>query len=149
MPVVYELFVLAKNSLSTSALKTLMRNTGRVILNAPASSTDEVPSPSPRSSSTGEQSQGVIMDVKCFGEQDLAYTIRRPGERHSSATMWQMTFGCHPSRIEEIERGLRLDEGVVRWSVLKRKYPFDDSLKMTSYRVAQKARELAESSSNT
>lgn len=167
MPAVYELFVLAKNSLSTAQLKTLMQNTGRIILHAgdaipsapsargsaasTASPESKVSGGSPSSSGPSAASasssatpyRGVIMDVKYFGEQDLAYTIRRPGERHASALIWQMTFGCDGSRLQEIERSLRLDEGVIRWSVLKRAYPFGDDVRMTSYKVAQRARELA------
>jgi ribosomal protein S6 len=159
MPAVYELFVLAKNSLSTAQLKTLMQNTGRAILHAsdaipsaPMSraSNDSAASPgtpvssAPSSSAATDGSpRGVIMDIKYFGEQDLAYTIRRPGERHSSALVWQMTFGSEGSRLKEIERGLRLDEGVIRWSLLKRSYPYGDDVRVTSYKVAERARELA------
>lgn len=159
MPAVYELFVLAKNSLSTAQLKTLMQSTGRAILHAGdvipsvptlrasnesgASSSNTASPVSGTSASTDESLRGVIMDIKYFGEQDLAYTIRRPGERHSSALVWQMTFGSDGSRLKEIERGLRLDEGVIRWNLLKRAYPYGDDVRMTSHKVAARARELA------
>ena len=159
MPAVYELFVLAKNSLSTAQIKTLMQSTGRAILHAGdvipgapmfrasnvsgASSSTPASPASGSSKATDESPRGVIMDIKYFGEQDLAYTIRRPGERHSSALVWQMTFGSEGSRLKEIERGLRLDEGVIRWSLLKRSYPYGDDVRMTSYKVAERARELA------
>lgn len=159
MPAVYELFVLAKNSMSAAQLKTLMQSTGRAILHAGdaipsapmfrgsndsgASSSNSASPASDSSAATEESLRGVIMDIKYFGEQDLAYTIRRPGERHSSALVWQMTFGSEGSRLKEIERGLRLDEGVIRWSLLKRAYPYGEDVRMTSYKVAERARELA------
>lgn len=149
----YELFVLTKNSLSTAALKTLMRNTGRVILSSSSESSlgarSELEASTASTSATAVPPStpalgGVIMDVKYFGEQNLAYTIRRPGERHASALLWQMTFGCEAGRVAEVERGLRLDDGVVRWQVLRRRYPYGEGARMSSYKVAEKARELSE-----
>ena len=96
-----------------------MKNTGRIVL----------------------QQNGVITDVKSFGEKKLAYCIRRPGERHSTAFLWQMTFASGPETAKEIERGLGLDEGVVRWKVLKR---LQKERLPSSYRVAQLAKERLE-----
>ena len=111
----YELFCLSASRLSQTALKEVMKNTGRIVL----------------------QQNGVITDVKSFGEKKLAYCIRRPGERHSTALLWQMTFASGPETVAEIERGLRLDEGVVRWTVLKR---LQKERLPSSYRVAELAR---------
>jgi ribosomal protein S6 len=151
MPAVYELFVLTKNSLSTAAVKTLMRSTGRTILSGSQSldgasssrgSGSAADASTSTSSSTSSIPSGVIMDVKYFGEQNLAYTIRRPGERHASALMWQMTFGCTGDRVAEVERGLRLDEGVVRWQVVRRRYPYGEGVKLSSFKVAERARAM-------
>lgn len=50
--------------MSPQDVGTLMKQTGRLVL------------------SRG----GVVTDVKSFGKQELAYTIRRPGERHNEVS---------------------------------------------------------------
>ena len=35
---------------------------------------------------------GVLMDVKSFGHQTLAYVYKKPNERHHEVQMSQMTF---------------------------------------------------------
>lgn len=121
----YELFCLAKSRLTPVELKRLMASAGRVILDK----------------------GGIITDVKAFGEQRLAYVVRRPGERHATASIWQMTFASGPDVVSEVEHGLRLDEGVIRWAVLKRRK--DGEALPTSYRVARLAEEAAMSSSSS
>ena len=116
----YELFCLSSVSraVNPSGLKDILKNAGRIVLGR----------------------GGIVTDVKSFGEQELAYEICRPGVRHSSAEVWQMTFMSSPDVVKDVERGLRLDEGVIRWSVLKRK---DGESRMpSSYRVARMAEEV-------
>lgn len=57
----YELFCLARPRLGKSQLADIIKLAGRTVLDK----------------------GGVITDVKSFGEQRLAYEIRKPGERHS------------------------------------------------------------------
>ena len=64
---------------------------------------------------------GVLMDVKSFGHQTLAYVYKKPNERHHEVQMSQMTFASAPNVLPEISHALRVDEKVVRWMVLKRK----------------------------
>lgn len=111
----YELFCLSASRLSQAGLKEIMKKTGRIILSH----------------------NGVITDVKSFGEKKLAYCIRRPGERHSTALLWQVTFASGPETVGDIEQGLRLDEDVIRWTVLKR---LQTERLPSSYRVAELAR---------
>ena len=56
----YELFCLAKPRLNKAALGDIIKLAGRKVLDK----------------------GGVITDVKSFGEQRLAYEIRRPGEKY-------------------------------------------------------------------
>ncbi|WPT10673.1 37S ribosomal protein MRP17 [Picochlorum sp. SENEW3] len=121
----YELFCLAKSRLTPVELKRLMAGAGKVILDK----------------------GGIITDVKSFGEQRLAYVIRRPGERYATASMWQMTFASGSDVVSEVEHGLRLDEGVIRWAVLKRRK--DGEALPTSYKIARLAEEAGSSSSVT
>lgn len=56
----YELFCLAKPRLGKAVLGDIIKLAGRTVLDK----------------------GGVITDVKSFGEQKLAYEIRRPGEKY-------------------------------------------------------------------
>ena len=72
--------------------------------------------------SHGERVQaagGVVQEVVSFGEQRLAYTIRRPGERHTHAQIVALRFVAPPSTIKDMQESLRVDELVVRWIVTK------------------------------
>ena len=66
---------------------------------------------------------GVVQDVVSFGEQPLAYAIKRPGERHTSAQIVALRFAAPPAAIKEMQEALRVDELVVRWLVSKTSGP--------------------------
>lgn len=57
----YELFCLARPRLGNAQLAEIIKLAGRTVLDK----------------------GGVITDVKSYGEQELAYEIRKPGERHT------------------------------------------------------------------
>lgn len=59
MPV-YELFCLAKPALGKAQLASMITDIGKMVLS----------------------SGGVLTDVRSYGKQQLAYDIRRPGERY-------------------------------------------------------------------
>jgi ribosomal protein S6 len=65
----------------------------------------------------------VVQDVVSFGEQPLAYPIKRPGERHTSAQIVALRFAAPPTAIKEMQDALRVDELVVRWLVSKTTAP--------------------------
>jgi small subunit ribosomal protein S6 len=60
----YELFCLAKPRLGKAVLGDIIKLAGRTVLDK----------------------GGVITDVKSFGEQKLAYEIRRPGEKYEEVS---------------------------------------------------------------
>ena len=64
---------------------------------------------------------GVLMDVKSFGHQTLAYPYKKPNERHHEVQMSQLTFASVPKVLPDISLALRTDENVIRWMLLKRK----------------------------
>lgn len=144
----YELFCLSKAQLSKVQLSEVIKLAGRIVLNH----------------------GGVITDVKSFGEQQLAYEIRRPGEKHHAvrsfseknacncsqcdirmydhllptlvlqAAMWQLTFLVKPSILSEIDHALRVDDRVIRWNILKRR---ELPPLPNPYRVARAAESVA------
>jgi small subunit ribosomal protein S6 len=95
----YELFCLARPRLGKAALAEIIRGAGNAVL----------------------ARGGVVTDVKSFGEQPLAYEIRRPGARHASAAMWQLTFAADAAALRDVDHALRVDERVVRWALLRRR----------------------------
>jgi small subunit ribosomal protein S6 len=113
----YELFCLSRAKLPKSQMAEIIKHASQIVL----------------------RHSGVITDIKSFGEQRLAYEIRRPGERHSEAHMWQLTFAAPPTALSELDHSLRVDERIVRWSVLKRRkfVPLPNP-----YRIAQAAKEV-------
>lgn len=113
----YELFCLSKANLPKTQIAEIIKHASQVVL----------------------RHSGVITDIKSFGEQKLAYEIRRPGERHSEAHVWQLTFAAPPTALNDLDHSLRVDERIVRWSVLKRRKfaPLPNP-----YRVAQAAKEV-------
>ncbi|PSC75436.1 mitochondrial ribosomal S6 [Micractinium conductrix] len=71
-----------------------------------------------------QAANGVITDIKYYGERPLAYDIRQPGARYSEANMWQINFAASPKTLEEVHHTLRVDERMLRWLVVKRR-PYD------------------------
>ena len=82
---------------------------------------------------------GVLMDVKSFGHQTLAYVYKKPNERHHEVQMSQMTFASAPNVLPEISHALRVDEKVVRWMVLKRKRKMEPLIKYKAWTEEQRA----------
>jgi small subunit ribosomal protein S6 len=76
----YELFCLAKPRLGKAVLSDIIKLAGRTVLDK----------------------GGVITDVKSFGEQKLAYEIRRPGEKYEEVSarcpfkIFQFPCACKP-----------------------------------------------------
>lgn len=74
-----------------------------------------------RAGRTVLQSGGIVADVKSYGEQTLAYTIKTAsGERIRQANFLELKFAAAPDVLSAVERDLRLDERIVRWC-LRRK----------------------------
>ena len=84
-------------------------------------------------------SDGVLMDVKSFGHQTLAYVYKKPNERHHEVQMSQVTFASAPNVLPEISHALRVDEKVVRWMVLKRKRKMEPLIKYKAWTEEQRA----------
>ena len=82
---------------------------------------------------------GVLMDVKSFGHQTLAYVYKKPNERHHEVQMSQVTFASAPNVLPEISHALRVDEKVVRWMVLKRKRKMEPLIKYKAWTEEQRA----------
>ncbi|CAL5228552.1 g11708 [Coccomyxa viridis] len=66
---------------------------------------------------------GILTDIKSYGDHPLAYTIRRPGQRYDEAFMWQVDFAAAPSVLEDLKHLLKVDDRIIRYVVLKRE-PF-------------------------
>ncbi|GMH41915.1 hypothetical protein BSKO_09834 [Bryopsis sp. KO-2023] len=99
----YELFCLARPTLTEPVLKDIVKKAAVLILDK----------------------GGVLCDIKSYGVQELGYPIRKPNdEAYKQAAMWGMNFMAGPSVLPEVEHDLRVEEGVLRWAILKQKaYP--------------------------
>uniref|UniRef100_A0A061R2B5 Small subunit ribosomal protein S6 n=1 Tax=Tetraselmis sp. GSL018 TaxID=582737 RepID=A0A061R2B5_9CHLO len=93
----YQLFGLAKPSLPLPALASVLQNVGHTVLS----------------------SNGVVTDVKSFGQQDLAYDIKTRTGRYTQAQMFLLSFSVPPATLREVDHCLRVDEDVLRWTVVK------------------------------
>jgi small subunit ribosomal protein S6 len=82
---------------------------------------------------------GVLVDVKSFGHQTLAYVYKKPNERHHEVQMSQLTFASAPKVLPEISHALRVDEKVVRWMLLKRKRKMEPLIKYKAWTEEQRA----------
>ncbi|GAB4818326.1 hypothetical protein N2152v2_005372 [Parachlorella kessleri] len=116
-PCLYELFALAKPRLAKAQLGEIMKAASRAVLDH----------------------GGVITDLKSFGDQPLAYDIRKPGAKYGEAGMWQLTFAANAKVLADIDHTLRVDERMLRWIVLKRR-PFEPL--PNPYRVARAAEQV-------
>lgn len=116
----YELLCLAKPALARSDLSGLMRRLGESVF----------------------KSGGVITDIKSFGQQRLAYDIRRPFQKYDQAHMWQMDFVVSPTALRSINHELRVDEKVLRYVIVKRpllsKQAEREGLQLAQQEVASK-----------
>jgi len=82
---------------------------------------------------------GVLMDVKSFGHQTLAYPYKKPNERHHEVQMSQLTFASAPKVLPDISHALRTDENVIRWMLLKRKKKMEPLIKYKAWTEEQRA----------
>jgi small subunit ribosomal protein S6 len=52
-----------------------------------------------------------------WGRKKLAYEI----EKHTEANHWMVQFSCDPAALAEVDRVLRITDGVLRHKTLRRK----------------------------
>lgn len=94
----YELLCLAKPALSRPDMVSMIHGIGSVVY----------------------KHGGFITDLKSYGEQSLAYDIRRPFERYHQAAIWQMDFLSPTTSLKDLDHSLHVNEQVLRWVVVKR-----------------------------
>ncbi|KAJ9508947.1 hypothetical protein QJQ45_028272 [Haematococcus lacustris] len=93
----YELMCLAKPALARPLMVEMMKRVGKLV----------------------SEKGGVVTDIKSFGDQHLAYDIRRPYER-LQAHIWQMTVMTGPAALREVLTELRNNDNVLRYISIKR-----------------------------
>lgn len=116
MPV-YELFALIRADLSREKIVAVLRRTGNTVL----------------------KGNGVLTDLKSYGEQPLAYRINSPDGYHyevgmllahlvgclhtclQQAHMISMYFAANPAVLTKLNYDLRIDERVLRYKVFKQR----------------------------
>eukprot|EP00891_Asterochloris_glomerata_P005097 jgi/Astpho2/5097/Aster-06317 len=84
----YELFCLARPQLPRAKLAGIIRTAGTTVLD----------------------NGGVLRSITSFGDEILAYDIRKSGQKFDQAAMWQMTFKAAPSVLPALDHNLRVDE---------------------------------------
>jgi small subunit ribosomal protein S6 len=94
----YELLCLAKPALPKAEMVALIKNLGDVLY----------------------KKGGFITQLKSFGEQHLAYDLRRPFERYDRAHIWQMDFVSGVDGLKPLDHELHVSDKVLRWTVVKR-----------------------------
>nr|8A22_Bf Chain Bf, uS6m [Polytomella magna]8APN_Bf Chain Bf, uS6m [Polytomella magna]8APO_Bf Chain Bf, uS6m [Polytomella magna] len=63
---------------------------------------------------------GFITEVQSYGEQQLAYDIRRPFEIYPSAHIFKMEFAAPTDIVRLVTHEMRVNENVLRWVVVRR-----------------------------
>uniref|UniRef100_A0A7S0YER5 Mitochondrial ribosomal protein S6 n=1 Tax=Polytomella parva TaxID=51329 RepID=A0A7S0YER5_9CHLO len=63
---------------------------------------------------------GFITEVQSYGEQQLAYDIRRPFERYPSAHIFKMEFAAPTDSVAPLINDFKINEKFLRWVILKR-----------------------------
>ncbi|KAG2484009.1 hypothetical protein HYH03_017176 [Edaphochlamys debaryana] len=63
---------------------------------------------------------GFITQLTSYGEQHLAYDLRRPFERYDKAHIWQMDFVAKQDALKSLDHELHVSDKVLRWVVVKR-----------------------------
>ncbi|GLI63855.1 hypothetical protein VaNZ11_006965, partial [Volvox africanus] len=63
---------------------------------------------------------GFVTQLKSFGEQHLAYDLRKPFEKYDSAHVWQMDFVSSVDGLRPLDHQLHVSDKVLRWTVIKR-----------------------------
>ncbi|KAL6763222.1 ribosomal protein S6 [Haematococcus lacustris] len=118
----YELMCLAKPALARPLMVEMMKRVGKLVT----------------------EKGGVVTDIKSFGDQHLAYDIRRPYERYAKAHIWQMTVMTGPAALREVLTELRNNDNVLRYISIKR----DSQLSLVPQSVLQKMLEEHDQSSS-
>lgn len=97
MPI-YELLCLAKPGLAKPVLASMMQAVGGVVY----------------------KSGGFVTQLKSYGDQQLAYDIRRPFEKYEAAHIWQMDLLVGTDALPALDHELRVNGCVLRWVVVRR-----------------------------
>ncbi|KAG1656052.1 hypothetical protein FOA52_004470 [Chlamydomonas sp. UWO 241] len=63
---------------------------------------------------------GIVADVASYGEQALAYDLRKPFEKYEKAHIWQMNFIARPETLRKLDAELKLNTEALRWLVTRR-----------------------------
>lgn len=74
----YELFCMARPALARTDAAQLMRNVAAAVL----------------------KKDGILTDIKSFGDHPLAYTIRRPGQRYEEVIALSELVPCGGASID-------------------------------------------------
>mmetsp|Transcript_6986 Transcript_6986/g.21400 ORF Transcript_6986/g.21400 Transcript_6986/m.21400 type:complete len:128 (-) Transcript_6986:1504-1887(-) len=112
----YEIVCLAKPALARPHLARMMQRVGDLVM------------------SDG----GIVADVVSYGEQHLAYDIRKPFEKYDKAHIWQMNFMSRPETLKKVDEELKLNEQALRWLVTRQRATLaaDDPMADHSAKVA-------------
>uniref|UniRef100_A0A7S3R7V7 30S ribosomal protein S6, chloroplastic n=1 Tax=Dunaliella tertiolecta TaxID=3047 RepID=A0A7S3R7V7_DUNTE len=63
---------------------------------------------------------GVLTRLTSYGEQHLAYDIRKPFQRYDKALVWQANFVVAPNVLRELNHELSVNKDVLRWVSIRR-----------------------------
>jgi small subunit ribosomal protein S6 len=120
----YEFVCLAKPALPRASLAKMMARTGEIVMD----------------------DGGIITKILSYGEQSLAYDIRKPFVKFdkviksailanlarvvwyliytlyipTQAHIWQLNFVSNPETLLKVQNELKLNEEALRWLILKR-----------------------------
>ncbi len=94
----YELLCLAKPGAPRAELVSLIKSLGDVVY----------------------RQGGFVTQLKNYGEQHLAYDLRRPFEKYDKAQVWQMDFVAKVDALKPLDHELHTASRVLRWVLVKR-----------------------------
>ncbi|EPY49706.1 ribosomal protein subunit Mrp17 [Schizosaccharomyces cryophilus OY26] len=102
--VLYELFCITRPAINatrtsapTSAIN-VARNCGKAVLD----------------------SKGVVVDIESMGLKELAKPVKKLNNKHNFGYWWSMSFYSSPTVQQELQRILRLEPTVLRYTFLKK-----------------------------
>mmetsp|Transcript_6477 Transcript_6477/g.12640 ORF Transcript_6477/g.12640 Transcript_6477/m.12640 type:complete len:133 (-) Transcript_6477:40-438(-) len=67
------------------------------------------------------ENNGVVAEVRNWGEQRLAYRMRAHQEYHTHGRIVQLRYVMSPTAVTELQRRMRLDPQVLRFMAMKEK----------------------------
>eukprot|EP00286_Rhodomonas_abbreviata_P023245 CAMPEP_0181301774 /NCGR_PEP_ID=MMETSP1101-20121128/7609_1 /TAXON_ID=46948 /ORGANISM="Rhodomonas abbreviata, Strain Caron Lab Isolate" /LENGTH=128 /DNA_ID=CAMNT_0023407113 /DNA_START=313 /DNA_END=695 /DNA_ORIENTATION=- len=67
------------------------------------------------------ENNGVVAEIRNWGEQRLAYRMRAHQEFHTHGRIVQMRYVMSPTTAIELHRQMRLDNQVLRFMLMKEK----------------------------